>query len=106
MEKLWTVEETKEEFLRETGEPSVTTIVNRTAGWTDETEEKVEAGCGEETEEEGKDVEEKEEKEAGFGLGTDEEQKEAEEENQEEDTKTKKCLGHWESEVRIFSPAF
>ncbi|KAM4718147.1 uncharacterized protein FYW61_016042 [Anableps anableps] len=93
MEKLITVEGKKEEFLQETMTME-TTVAYRTAGRTD-TEEEVEAG--DEVEEgDGKDEEEEEEAgdEVEEGDGKDEE-----EEEEEEETKTKKSLGHWESEA-------
>lgn len=77
VEIMLTVEEKREEFLQETMETSVTTVLHQT-GLLEERNEEETKEDGNEGTEDGKD-----------------------EEEEEEETKTKEFLGHWEAEVRI-----
>lgn len=79
-EKVSSVEGNKEESLQEMTETSVSTAVSASAEQWDE-EEKVEVKGDRELDEE--------EDESG------------EDEENDGESKTKKCLGHWESEVRM-----
>lgn len=80
MEKVSSVEGNKEESLQKMAETSASTAVSTSAEECDE-EEKMEVKGDRETDEE--------EDETG------------EDEENDGESKTKKCLGHWESEVRM-----